>query len=418
MYDAVATQDTVTLVRSAIRGLLRAAPAVLEAAVRAVLGRADDYVAAGKPVCDWDDAAARELLVDELVRDGLAALRVVADAGTADAAVVDAAELLATVVGQDVEEGDDGVFRIARRVARDRVVSTVDPDARHGHKTTARKYDGYKGHVAVDPDSEFVTQTAVTPANVGDADQTQTLLADVAGFAGCAATDTADPADTDTDTGGDAGGPASGEDDGSGPDGGSPCGDADAGNRPRVYGDSAYGSGANLALLDDLDADAMTRTQPAHAPGGRFTKDDFDIDLDADQVTCPGQHTVRLRRRDDGSGWASFGDRCATCPLQAQCTTSPHGRTVQIGPHERLPQAQRARQHDPAWQADYQANRPKVERRLAHLVRRSHGGRKARVRGTQRVDQDWNWNATAHNIARLATLGVRHTAAGWQAATA
>jgi hypothetical protein len=42
------------------------------------------------------------------------------------------------------------VFRIARRVARDRVISTVDPQARHGHKTAARGFDGYKGHIGLD----------------------------------------------------------------------------------------------------------------------------------------------------------------------------------------------------------------------------------------------------------------------------
>lgn len=424
LYDAVATQDTVTLIRSAIRGLLRAAPVELEAQIRAVLRRDDDYAAAGKPPCDWDDAAAREALIDELVTDALAALRVVDDAHTADPGVVEAAELLATVVGQDVEEGDDGVFRIARRVAKDRVVSTVDPDARHGHKTSARNYDGYKGHVAVDPDAEIITQTSVTPANAGDADQTATLLGDLAGSTtdttepGGAAhahtgdqvqRDGADSTEADHDRGtGDTGDDTGGVDDGVDREG----------HRPRVYGDSAYGSGANLALLDDLNADAMTKTQPAHAPGGRFTKDDFDIDLDADRVTCPGGHTVALRRRDDGSGWANFGARCATCPLQDRCTTSAKGRTVNVSPHERFLAAQRVRQQDPAWQADYQANRPKVERMLGHLTRRWHGGRKARVRGTQRVDQDWNWNAAARNLSRLAALGIRHTPAGWQAATA
>ena len=80
-----------------------------------------------------------------------------------------AAALLATVLGQDLDRGADGVFRIARRVAKDRVISTVDPDARHGHKTASRGFDGYKGHVAVDPDSEIITATTVTPGNTGDA---------------------------------------------------------------------------------------------------------------------------------------------------------------------------------------------------------------------------------------------------------
>ena len=88
------------------------------------------------------------------------------------------AELLATVVGQDLE-GGDGRFRIARKVAKDRTISTVDPDARHGHKTEVRGFDGYKGHVAVDPDSEIITDTAVTPGNAGDASVAEDLIDDL-----------------------------------------------------------------------------------------------------------------------------------------------------------------------------------------------------------------------------------------------
>ncbi|HVL98503.1 MAG TPA: transposase [Egibacteraceae bacterium] len=436
LFDAVATQDTVTLIRSAIRGLLRAAPAALAAAIRAALVRHDDYTAAGKPPCDWDDAAARELLVDELVGDGLAALGVVEQATTADPAVGEAAALLATVVGQDVEEGDDGVFRIARRVARDRVISTVDPDARHGHKTSARRYDGYKGHVAVDPDSEIITQTAVTPANVGDAEATQTLLAEFVApsatthdAAPAATTDDHDPpnndhdptntgtphadddpaADTPDDSHDAAGDPDDGDD--------GAAGDGEGGG-PRVYGDAAYGSGDNLEALRKMGATAMTKVAPATAPGGRFSKDRFDVDLQAGTVTCPAGQTVGLKVAANGNGTATFGGLCADCPLRAQCTASPAGRSVNVGPHEALLAAARARQADPDWQADYRANRPKVERKLAHLVRRGHGGRRARVRGRQRVAQDWDWNAAAHNIARLAMLGVRRNTTGWQAATA
>ncbi|MGH3069821.1 MAG: hypothetical protein ACRDOH_21520 [Streptosporangiaceae bacterium] len=88
-----------------------------------------------------------------------------------------AAALLAAVTGQDLDEGDDGVFRIARRVAPDRIISTVDPQARHGHKTSAGGFDGYKGHVSIDPDCELVTATAVTPGNAGDAGAAAGLLA-------------------------------------------------------------------------------------------------------------------------------------------------------------------------------------------------------------------------------------------------
>ena len=126
LYDAVATMDTVTLIRSGIRGLLKAAGADLEAELRSVIGRDDDYAAAGKPVCDYDDPAARKELVDALAKDAMALLRVL-DGRELDEPASQSGELLATLVGQDLDEGPGGVFTIARRVAKDRVISTVDP---------------------------------------------------------------------------------------------------------------------------------------------------------------------------------------------------------------------------------------------------------------------------------------------------
>jgi hypothetical protein len=178
LYDAVATQDTVTMIRASIRGLLQAADEGLAAELRSVLKRDDDYGSAGKPACDWDDKAAREALVDALARDAYAVLGCL-DGRELNAEVKEAASLVATVVGQDLEQREDGVFRIARRVAPDRVISTVDPEARHGHKTAARGFDGYKGHLAIDPDSEIITATAVTPGNVSDGSVAMQLLADV-----------------------------------------------------------------------------------------------------------------------------------------------------------------------------------------------------------------------------------------------
>ncbi len=142
LYDAVSTQDTVTQLRSAIRKLLRVLDgSELGQRVRAVLVRDDDYAGPGKPPCDWDDPCAREVLVDALVRDAFAALAVV-NGEVLVGAAQEAAELLALVAGQDVEKGDDGVFRIAHKVARDRVISTVDPEARHGHKSRNRRSMG------------------------------------------------------------------------------------------------------------------------------------------------------------------------------------------------------------------------------------------------------------------------------------
>src|SRR6185369_593904 len=125
-----------------------------------------------------EDKAAREALVDALARDAYAVLAHL-DCRQLDDDVRQAAALLATVVGQDLELTEDGRFRIARRVAPDRVISTVDPETRHGHKTAARGFDGYKGHIAIDPDSEIITASAVTAGNVADGRVTKELLEEI-----------------------------------------------------------------------------------------------------------------------------------------------------------------------------------------------------------------------------------------------
>ena len=389
LYDAVATMDTITLIRSAVRGLLRVADAGLEPELRAVLSSGDDYAVAGKPHIDWDDAAARDDVIDSRARDGYGCL-VVLDGRALDEQVAQAAQLLASVLGQDLETGQDGVFRIARKVAKDRVISTVDPAARHGHKTAARGFDGYKGHIAVDPDSEIITDTVVTPGNAGDASAAQDLIDDLVTASTGPSTDTYRDTDTDTEGGGGA----------------------------TVYGDNAYGTGEFHEYLDEAGIDSRCKTQQPTAAGGLFTKSDFDIDLDADTVTCPNGATAVIRRNPDGDGVAAFGKACADCPLRAECTTSGAGRSISVGRHERRLAQARARQQDPRWVADYRATRPKVERKLAHLMRHRHGGRRARVRGTTKIDADFNLLAAATNLARLARLGLRSTTRGWVAVTA
>ena len=402
LYDAVATMDTVTLLRSAIRGLLRVCDVELEGELRGLLGRDDDYRVAGKPVCDYDDRDAREALVDALAKDARALLGALDGRELTDV-VTQAAALLAAVAGQDLDEGSDGVFRIARRVAKDRVISTVDPQARHGHKTAARGFDGYKGHIAVDPDSELITATTVTAGNVGDACAADDLLADDLPAGAPVAVGQpaagAEPCD--------AGRPAT-----------EPVEDDSCdGERLAVYGDSAYGAGVLLDTLQDADADILCKVQPPVAPGGRYPKDAFQIDLQEGTVTCPAGHVAALRTIKDGQ-IAHFAKACAGCPLAAQCTTSADGRSIRVGPHEAALTRARTRQTDPDWQADYKATRPKVERKIGHLMRRKHGGRRARMRGQTKIDADFNLLAGAVNLVRLATLGVSLTPTGWAAESA
>ena len=405
IYDAVATEDTVTMLRSAIRRTLAAADAAgSEQPLRAVLRRDDDYASGGKAVCDWEDPAAREALVAELAADASAVLEAMRGRALTSGEA-DAAELLAAVVGQDLEAGPDNKMRIARRVAVDRVISTADPDARHGRKSTAGGFDGYKGHIAVDPDSELITDTAVTAGNAADASAAAALIKDLTNNHTSTGTDSGDSTDsTGTGTG-----------TGSGTGGGGVCGggaDVFAG-RPVVYGDSAYGSGEFQQFLRDERINSRCRTQKPAGRGGLYSKDRFDVDVHAGAVTCPAGVRVQIRFGRGGDGAARFGAACEGCEQRPLCTEAKGGRTIRVSRHEAVLADARARQTDPAWKHDYRATRPKVERKLAHLKRRWHGGRRARVRGRPKVDADFNLLAAAVNLARLAALGLHSQPQKW-----
>lgn len=401
LYDAVATMDTITLIRSAIRGLLKQAGLEPEAQLRTVLTSGDQYASNSKPQIAWDDAVARAELIDSRARDGHALLALLDGSGLG-AGLTEAVELLATVLGQDLEQTDDGVFRIARRVAKDRVISTVDPQARHGHKTVSRGFDGYKGHLAADPDSEIITNTKVSAGNVGDGAVAADLIEDLLSN---------DLTSDDTDTAADAA-EAEGTSDADPAEA-----DATEDDQPDVYGDAAYGSGEFQDTLAKAGIRSHCKTQPPNAPAGRFAKDQFDINLKNDTVTCPAGQTTLIQRGKDGGGTAYFGPACADCPLRAQCTQARDGRTVGVGVFEQRLADARAEQKNPAWGADYRATRPKVERKIGHLMRRKHGGRRARVRGKLKVDADFNLLAMAHNLARLAVLKIHSTPGGWTVAT-
>ena len=378
LYDAVATMDTITLIRSATRQLLKVAGSELAAELRGVLTSGDDYASSAKPMIDWDDREAQAELVDSRAKDAYACLAAL-EGTELDDEVKKATTLLATVVGQDLEEVE-GTLRIARRVAKDRVISTVDPEARHGHKTSAHSFDGFKGHVAIDPDCEIITKTSVTAGNAGDASVAEELIKDLVELA---SSDESDPSTREPE-------------------------------RATLYGDAAYGTGAVQSRLHDAGVDSKCKTQPPSAKNGLFAKDQFTVDLDSDTVTCPGEITVTIGRLRDGGGVAKFNAHCSSCPLASQCTTSSLGRKVRVGVHEAALARARKEQTDPAWRDDYRATRPKVERKLAHLMRRRHGGRRARMRGTIRVDADFTLLAAAANLARLAVLGVQSTPKGWQ----
>jgi IS5 family transposase len=348
--DAVATQDTVTQVISAARRVIASVPA----AARAQLGH--DYSVPGKPIIDWSARQERDDLVSALVGDAIALLDA-AGGSELSADQADAIGMLALVSAQDVEPGDQpGSWRIARKVAKDRVISTVDPEARHGHKSVSVRKDGFKAHICIEPDTGIVTAAKLTPANHPDGPAGLELMA------------------------------------------GEPAG-------LEVLADSAYGSGATRTELKTMGHNLVIKPVPSHpaVPGG-LGRDEFNVDHQARRVTCPAGHVARLPL----SGVAKFAPHCSSCPLRARCTNAK-SRTFSVGPYDAELLAARQAWHSPELTASYRQHRPMAERSISWLV--AKGNRRLRYRGVERNEAWLHLRAAALNLRRLLVLGLAHDGA-------
>jgi hypothetical protein len=361
--DAVATQDTVTQLIAAVRRVRRDVAGAAEFIAQNC--QAHDWDDTGKPRIDWDDTAARDALVSALVGD---ALRIVeAFAGVqVDERAGQALALLALIAGQDVEpaedsDGTDGRWRIARKVAPDRIISTVDTEARHVHKTVHHRQDGFKGHTAIEPETGIFT--AVEFAKAAGEDNHEAVV----GLRLLAREEEPDL---------------------------------------EVLGDSAYGTGDMRAALADPDRSftAVIKPMPLRpaVPGG-FSIDDFAVDEINQQVTCPGGHTRRITPARN----VTFGVICRSCPLRDRCTTSKDGRALALHPHDAV---LRAARREWATNTDlrdtYRQHRPMVERSIAWLVGVRGRCRRVPYRGV--IANNWwiHTRAAALNLRRLLNLGL------------
>ena len=403
--DAVATRDTVTQLVAAIRKVARVVPGAggVIAAVCTL-----DYSQPGKPPIDWDDPAAREKLVSGLVSDTLAVLAELAGPGSPerDPAAADALGLLALVAGQDVEpaegsDGTDGRWRIARKVAPDRVISTVDPQARHTRKGKSRRRDGFRGHVAAEPETGLITDCEMTMAagpGSTDAENGVTM----------AARDrfTGTPGGTGPGGQPDA---AAGTRDNAGPDAAGPQGARLATVRLEVYGDSAYGSGQARAAYRDAGHDTVIKPGPLRpaVPGG-FTLDDFTLDEGAGTVTCP----AGLTRPMSPARTVTFGAACAGCPLRPRCTTRKDGRSMTIHPHEDLLRAARAQARTGDFKTAY-PTRSAIERIISWTATCSGHRIRLRYLGTARNDAWLHTRCAAINLRTLLRHGLTRRDGAW-----
>jgi hypothetical protein len=325
----------------------------------------------GTAEIDWSDASDRRRFLGAIVADADRLLELARQARTElaagsapEAALVEAAGLLSRVLAQDVERRADGPA-LPEGVAKDRLVSIHDPEMRHGRKSASKRFDGHKAAVAVDADEQLITAVTVLPGNAQDRERALDLVASSEANTGCTVAET--------------------------------------------LADGAYGDGETRQVFADAGRRLVAKV-PAEQNGGRFTKGDFALDLEAGTCRCPGgQQSRDFWPRPGGGGLFRFAaDVCAACPLRAQCRKGQGGRSVRIHPQEGLLQAARAEQASPAGR-ELRTRRQVVEHRIARLVQL--GIRQARYVGRTKTLFQLLMAAAVANLTLLATTATNGSGA-------
>jgi transposase len=422
ILGAAGARDTYALIRGGIRKLLGALG--YTPTRRAELGeRLSWYLDPGAPEkpqnIDWGDAEARAAHLKEIVEDARAALSLEGNATTP--ASSEAAALLEKIVSDDVQEGpppppkqkgrppkkkekntdrsaaqqqdrsspEDRAPRLRQGVAKDRVLSVVDPQMRVGHKSKRQSWAGYKVHLCEEPHSELITQVGVRPANEYDADAAADLLKRQQDSVRL---------------------------------------------RPKgLLCDGAYGSADVRAELGKLGVEVVAKLRPL-TDSKHFRKDEFEIDLLANEgegsVRCPaGVTTTDFRMARDGwyrpvKLFRFPKEVCEKCELKELCLGGPNGRVkhpvrvppgrqVQLHYHEGVLQRARAEQRTEEQQKALRERlrpRAKVERKISETLR-LHGLRQGRYFGLEKTDLQALMTATMVNTKRLFTLTADKDAA-------
>ena len=356
VLGAGAVQDTYELVRSAMRKVVAAADQ--ESFTKSLMRSLRRYEA--KPAIDWDDPEARREELARMVQDANRLLAAVADQDRAQ----QAAALLAAIVAQDVEiDEDTGEPRIRKGVAKDRIVSTSDPEMRHGRKSSFKRYDGHKLHVVEEESTEMILGVDVGPGNGGDGEKAAPLIEEVRGETGV--------------------------------------------EIEELLGDMAYGDGDTREAVERAGASIVAKVAPVHNRNG-YPKTDFAIDLDTLSATCPaGEVSTEVRNTRDHKHRPTLllvfdAVSCASCPLRSECVTGKGPRTITLSVHEKRLQKARTAQLRPSVRKKLR-RRAVIERKIDHL--HDLGAKKARYRGRRKTKLQVLLAATVANIARLDALG-------------
>lgn len=357
MLGAAAVKDTISLVRSGVRKLLDAvgsadalAAGELEQALRFDYARPRQ-----RPAGNWQDKASREALLGEVARDAERALQAVGegDGLSEDGAIARAAALLREIVGQEFEVREEALPRVRGARRRRQVLSAEDPEMRHGRKSAAKPFTGYKLHAAAATEVGLLTSISVGRANEHDGEHAPALV------------DLEPPQ-----------------------------------QRPkRVIGDTAYGNAGCREALKARSVEVLAPVDTTSPKDGVLAKDAFAIDLDRGTVTCPRGETARMQRLDPkGERLVRFSPAvCGRCPLKPSCAPGRGGRAIRISRREDLRQEALRTLRDPGEREHLYRVRPRIERLLGLIAYRYHG-RRTRYRGTRKATFQAAWTAVLVNL--------------------
>ena len=328
---------------------------------------------------DWSDAEERRAVVGQLVADARVtlslatrALRGYAQGAAPTQALRAAQRLLAQLLAQDIDESpeDGGGPQVRRGTAKDRIVSTTDPEMRHGHKSHSKRFEGYKAAIVAEVESGVILATDVRAGNVHDREGAADLVAEAA--------------------------KRSGQD------------------LEEVLGDTAYGDLKTRESIEALGAEVIAKAPPGTRKG-MFDRRDFRVDPKRGVARCPAGK--RSRRREaiagDDPGWRYVFSRkeCRVCPLRAKCTKSrAAARTLRITENTEALWQLRKQQRTKRFRRRYR-KRVVVEHRLGRLVQL--GVRQAKYFGKAKTGFQIALVATVANLMRVAAASGAPSPAPW-----
>ncbi len=384
-----AVEDTYNLLSTGITRLVRVLAGVAGQAPDAWAGTVDlgRYFGSsvkGSAGIDWSDEQARMALLTEIVVDARRLLRLAGEklaAGELREAqtkqVRGASDLLEQLLLQDVNETTDEEgnprAEVKKGTTPGRTPSATDPEQRHGHKSKSKRFNGHKAAVAVDSESQIITDVDVLAGNVSDAE---------------GALKQVERTEANTEE-----------------------------KVAQTTGDCAYGNVDTREEFAEVGRDLAAKVPGEGSNGGRFPKSAFAIDLEQETVTCPGGQTVgEFRREQNGSKAFCFGSLCAGCPLREQCTAAAGGRTVRVHRQEAMRAAARAYQETPEGRARLQG-RVVVEHVLARLGQLGIGQARYVGRSKTRFQLmmaatianlrlTWNWEAKQEGTGSAGPTGA------------